>query len=172
MARRALEDRFWDFVPVLPKDRCWEWQGTRTRAGYGTIVELGKLLRAHRVSYQLHYGDLQPDLLVRHRCDNPPCVNPAHLRQGTARDNARDRVAHARPIPDLDQETLVLAIREALAFGMSIADTAAVFAVHNSWVRRVAGQNARRRTKRTRQDVMPLSPQIQAETPDGNPNAS
>jgi hypothetical protein len=54
---------------------------------------------AHRISYQLaHPGEDIDGLLIRHKCDNPPCVNPAHLEPGTYQDNADDRVARERQL--------------------------------------------------------------------------
>jgi hypothetical protein len=42
-------------------------------------------------------GVLLPDgLHVLHHCDNPPCVNPAHLRLGTPKDNAEDATKRGR----------------------------------------------------------------------------
>ena len=72
---------------------CWEWTGARNRGGYGIK---GRRL-AHRLAWSEANGRPVPDgMLVLHSCDNPPCVNPAHLRIGTVADNAADRVARNR----------------------------------------------------------------------------
>jgi hypothetical protein len=89
---------FWDNVKKTPGDGCWEWQAARKGPGYGTFRKTkgGPPFNAHRVAYELANGPIPPGMHVCHRCDNPPCCNPAHLFVGTAVDNARDRVAKGR----------------------------------------------------------------------------
>lgn len=70
---------------------CWNWKGTFSPNGYGTITLDGKTKMVHRVSYEFHSGERIPDgLMVCHRCDNRGCINPEHLYLGTHNDNMRD----------------------------------------------------------------------------------
>lgn len=95
-------DRFWPKVRKGARDECWEWQGARQPTGYGYLVGGpmygGKRwVLAHRLSWEIEHGVPVPEgRYVCHRCDNPPCVNPAHLYVGTKRDNARDRSSRGR----------------------------------------------------------------------------
>lgn len=85
--------RFWSYV--LRGDDCWEWIGAHCR-GYGRFWDGEREVRAHRFSYALHVGDIPAGLMVLHRCDNPPCVNPAHLFVGTNDDNMADKKVKGR----------------------------------------------------------------------------
>lgn len=69
---------------------CLEFSGKRTRDGYGSIKVDGVWRRASRVVYEQHHGEIPAGLFVLHHCDNPPCVNIAHLWLGTIADNNRD----------------------------------------------------------------------------------
>ena len=94
----SLPDRLRNGTPPdLPDTECWEWTSYRNRVqGYGRLHHNGKDHKAHRVSYALANGPIPDGLVVRHKCDNPPCVNPAHLELGTQADNVADRVARSR----------------------------------------------------------------------------
>jgi hypothetical protein len=99
----ALAARFWYRVdkesgfihPVHGK--CWEWIGGKTD-GRGMMSWQGKMLRAYRVSWILHHG-YSTSLQILHKCDNPICVNPDHLFDGTAADNVHDMWAKGRGEP-------------------------------------------------------------------------
>lgn len=89
---------FWKYV--TKGEGCWVWTKAsgRVHRWYGilNIKELRRPVRAHRASYALHYGAVPSGKLVRHTCDNPPCVNPAHLVLGTQADNLADMRARER----------------------------------------------------------------------------
>lgn len=94
--------KFWARVAVAGPDECWPWLGGKNRQGYGKTSLNGRHTFAHRVAFALAYlgGALPPsDVMVCHRCDNPPCCNPGHLLLGTAEDNKSDSMRkdrHAR----------------------------------------------------------------------------
>lgn len=102
LTRIPMPDRFWARVDVRGPDECWEWTGPLVN-GRGqistpptTVGGRAKALYAHRYSAKLHFGMFDERLLVCHHCDNPKCVNPAHLYLGTVVDNARDRTVRRR----------------------------------------------------------------------------
>lgn len=84
-----IKQRFWAKVQI--SDGCWEWIAWRYPQGYGSFGLAGKTIRAHRLAYVLTYGDIEGDLEVLHKCNNPPCCCPDHLYLGTPKDNMRDR---------------------------------------------------------------------------------
>ena len=89
---KQLKELFWS--RVRKTESCWLWQGTiQHGGGYGVFYAKGY---AHRFSYEIHKGKIPDSLHVLHRCDNPPCVNPAHLFVGTHQDNRNDSVSKKR----------------------------------------------------------------------------
>jgi hypothetical protein len=101
---------------------CWIWKGVTT--GYGTF----RGQAAHRVAWQIEHGLIPDGMMVLHRCDNPPCVNPKHLFLGTARDNAQDarskgRVAKQEPTDNTRRAFRINAMKLA---GMTWAEIARI----------------------------------------------
>lgn len=99
---RSLEARFWRHANKGAASACWEWQGGLDSKGYGTLRNgdgQRRRLLAHRVSFAINNGELIAGLVICHSCDNPKCVNPAHLFQATQRENTLDAVAKGRLKP-------------------------------------------------------------------------
>lgn len=97
---RSLSCRFYDKVVVDQSTGCFLWTGAKTRGVYGhmrVLVDgIWKMVRAHIISYQMNKGEIPEGMVIRHTCDNPPCVNSEHLILGTYQDNTDDKVSRGR----------------------------------------------------------------------------
>lgn len=142
---------------------CWEWNGPRRRkeAGrdYGRLQRGGVAQPVHRLAYETWVGPIPEGHVVRHRCDNAPCMNPDHLETGTLAENSQDRDRRGRrvfPAGELNGRskltwTQVEDIRWLLGMGASESDIRTVFQMSSSainniknyrrWNHREAGRN-------------------------------
>jgi hypothetical protein len=94
-------DEFWKHVDKRDIDDCWPWMAGHDTLGYGVFQVQStkgwnnqekrniKCIRVHRIAFTLSNG-CEPLKHVCHKCDNPPCCNPAHLFDGSHKDNAVD----------------------------------------------------------------------------------
>lgn len=88
-------DPFWSRVDRSGgPDACWPMLGTR--GDYGRVLSGGRRVGAHRWAWEQAHGPIPVGMVVMHGCDNPPCVNVAHLSLGTQMENIADRVRKGR----------------------------------------------------------------------------
>lgn len=103
MKPKSISQRFWPKVDrSAGLDACWPWSAAKSPAGYGKMTtggRKGQIIGAHRISYELNVAPIPDGLWVLHRCDNPPCVNPAHLFLGDCEANVHDMWSKGRASP-------------------------------------------------------------------------
>ena len=143
---KTPESRFWDNVPMREEGQCWNWHGAKLKGGYGQIKIDGSCVQAHRFSWSIINGPVPTGLVIRHACDNPSCVNPAHLLLGTHKDNVSDKYNRGRNIPQdgsrnnyavLNDDDVSL-IKERLANGEKQKDIAMTYGVTQSQISNIA----------------------------------
>lgn len=90
----------WVLRQSRPAGECQEWKHRRDKRGYGLSYHYGRRKMAHRLAFAAKEGLTEAELekvrVVRHTCDNPPCINPAHLLAGTPASNAQDKAERGR----------------------------------------------------------------------------
>src|ERR1019366_1828386 len=152
--------RFWSKIDKT--DSCWIWNGSKIAGGYGNFRFRGKNRKASRLSFLIHNGEIPQGMCVCHACDNPACVNPAHLWCGTHQDNAADRESKCRGTKGIPlvarnghkdsvgikngkakfSEATVLEIRNIVANGGGIRPTARRFSVSPTAIRCIRDRKA------------------------------
>ena len=145
------EERLMHHGWTLADSGCWEWAGnTKHKFGYGQLRILGKGREAHSVAYEVWVGPIPEGMQVRHTCDNPPCINPAHLILGTSQDNHNDMVSRGRalngernPAVKLTAEQ-VANIKNEVRAGATHTETAQKYGVTQSHVTNIVNGKTRK----------------------------
>jgi hypothetical protein len=97
MAPRGPKPKgFWFYVDKGEPNECWEFFGARHYKGYGEFRVGSSKQKAHRIAWTELIGPIPESMHVLHKCDNPPCCNPAHLFLGTDADNRKDMLKKER----------------------------------------------------------------------------
>lgn len=141
-----LKARFKAKVEVDETTGCHIWRGARLPKGYGIIKRPRerRQIYAHRLALMIEGFDVPDDRQVLHSCDNPPCVNPAHLRVGTNKENHEEMKDKGRSLYGRRNgqakltDSDVAGIRAMIASGASQAKVAARFGVSQPHVGRIA----------------------------------
>lgn len=100
MKQELREARFWKGVAISGEDECWNWLLKSKEDGYGRTTYNGKCMLAHRIAFQLHHKrNIEEGKILLHSCDNRLCCNIKHLKEGTHKENAQDKMNKNRFIP-------------------------------------------------------------------------
>lgn len=122
----AFHDFHAEKIELVAGIDCWIWTGCAHPGGHGRVSSRSGYNYAHRAAYDAYYGDLRPDLVVRHLCGCSSCVRPGHLKMGTAADNAKDTADMGRTPTHLRYND-VREIRKLYNEGIPLAEIASRF---------------------------------------------
>lgn len=125
--------RFWSNVACGVSIACWPWLLVCNKRGYGRVGIRRAYRLAHRLAWEITNGAIQPGLFVLHRCDYPPCCNPAHLFLGTHDDNTADMMLKARQPRGADKAQSKLSDDDVRAIRSRRADGATLLAIGNDF---------------------------------------
>jgi hypothetical protein len=136
----SLADKMAHWTMPEPNSGCFLWRGPVDGRGYGRTYMGGKTVKAHRAAWELVNGPIPVGMLVRHRCDNPSCVNPDHLLIGTDRDNSDDKVRRRRHSFGERNHTAKLTPGQVAAIRADARSNSAIareLGVHNATISRI-----------------------------------
>lgn len=135
----SWQERFWTFVRKTPS--CWIWTGAVSKGkesgGYGILRGQGRTVRAHRASFELHFGPISRGLEICHTCDNRGCVNPDHLFEGTQKDNMQDCAQKGRIFRAKIEIEQVIEIKRMILEGNSDKEIVGKFNLTQAHIRQI-----------------------------------
>lgn len=104
-----IKDRLYSKGILNASTGCLEFSGAIS-SGYGILKVAGKVVKVHRLAYELSHGVIDDGLCIRHKCDNPKCFLVEHLEVGTQKDNVRDMLERGRFHRKLSEEDTTIII--------------------------------------------------------------
>jgi len=131
------------FIKTEFTDTCWLFNGSKSRAGYGTIKHNTKVYFAHRFIYETFFGPIEKELVCCHKCDVRNCINPAHIFIGTRTDNQNDMKKKGRQARGSNNgtsklvESDILIIKKLYADGMHQKDIAKNYSVSQTVISKI-----------------------------------
>lgn len=135
-----IESRFFSRFTKM-KSGCWQWNAHCDKDGYGILPQNGPAIRAHRLSYEIHKGEIPNGMVIRHKCDNPGCVNPDHLEYGTPKQNVRDCLDRGRDsmVGSRNNKAKLneIDVKEIRLSKLSVAEIAELYGVSKSTIKRI-----------------------------------
>lgn len=143
--KAQIASKFWARVDASAASDCWPWNGPRNKQGYGYLWFCSDAVPASRVAYIITHGDIAAANGKRqnvcHKCDNPPCCNPAHLFLGSGKENVIDARQKGRHVSKLAADD-VREIRRIATTPTGVKACAALFNVHPATVRKIAARKS------------------------------
>lgn len=116
---------------------CWNWVGPKGPRSYGMIWRSGQAILAHRAAWESRNGLIPPGMVIRHRCDNPKCVNADHLLIGTQQQNVDDREERNRGTAGRGQKITADAARSIRADTRKQREIAASYGISRGVVAKI-----------------------------------
>ena len=119
-------------LSVAEESGCIRFTGHLDGEGYGRIMVSRVKYMAHRLSYYLNNGPIPDGYVVRHKCDNPSCINPEHLEVGTQADNIADKVSRGRQARGSGAGRAILteeSVREIRSSPLKVSELSALYGV-------------------------------------------
>ena len=121
--------RFEQYVNPEALTGCWIWSGGYAGNNYPMFSFEGKATKASRLSHLFYKGHLDKGKYIRHLCHNPSCVNPAHLEQGTQKQNMLDSSLDGRLNQKLSNEDVKNILNEYIPYVVSLQKLANKYGV-------------------------------------------